>query len=185
MTKNYPHGLCIAKWHIGTPSCNEPSCRYAAASVMLNSSMMWITGGRRWEVGGWWQLDGSEYVTLGKTTPGPKLPYTLAYHCALKLNDKDIYFIGGFAGYSNWFSNRVFVHKLSDGVEYNWPYTEVKPMTNARMSHACAVMSNNEKKYIVVAGGENDGPLNTVEIYDPLSDAWESGKHIYQKQTIF
>ena len=51
--------------------------RYYAASVMLNSIMMWITGGI--DQGNY--LDTSEYVTLEKTTPGPELPYNLNSIC--------------------------------------------------------------------------------------------------------
>ena len=46
-------------------------------------------------------------------------------------------------------------------------------------------MRDGEKTFIVVAGGENQHHLNSVEIYDPIDNAWQPGKTNSQPQKLF
>ena len=69
--------------------------RYNAASIVLNGTVLWITGGRfqRWAI-----LDTTEFVEVSldpKAGLPPKLPERLASHTMINLKDNLIMFIGG------------------------------------------------------------------------------------------
>ena len=65
-----------------------------AASVQLNSTTMWILGGKNSDD----RLDSSEFVELDSTVgkPGPKLPYVVETHCAVKYSKDKVHVIGGY-----------------------------------------------------------------------------------------
>ena len=54
-----------------------------------------------------------------------------------------------------------------------------------RMQHSCSTMTDGEKSLIVVAGGGGDYDLDSVEIYDPTTNTWHSGKANSQPQKRF
>ena len=69
--------------------------RYNAASIVLNGTVLWITGGRfqRWAI-----LDTTEFVEVSldpKAGLPPKLPERLASHTMINFKDNLIMFIGG------------------------------------------------------------------------------------------
>jgi hypothetical protein len=66
--------------------------RSNAASVVLNSTTLWLTGG--------WLFTGrrtksTEFVQMTGSTPGPYLPLEVNYHCLVSLNDTTALLIGG------------------------------------------------------------------------------------------
>ena len=68
--------------------------RYDAASIVLNGTVLWITGGRN----GRFILDTTEFVEFSldpKAGLPPKLPERLASHTMINLKDNLIMFIGG------------------------------------------------------------------------------------------
>jgi deoxycytidylate deaminase len=42
-------------------------------------------------------------------------------------------------------------------------------MNNGRSRHTTSVLTNGK---VLVAGGYNDGPLDSAELYDPLTETW-------------
>ena len=55
--------------------------RSAAASLLINDTLLWITGGARFQT----YLNSSEFFdSEGITMPGPELPITLRDHLNLK-----------------------------------------------------------------------------------------------------
>ena len=64
--------------------------RASAASVTINGTKLWITGGY---IGG--TLSSSEFVQLNGTMPGPNLPIPLDYHAMININIDFTMIIGG------------------------------------------------------------------------------------------
>ena len=143
--------------------------RAGASSIQLNSTTLWFVGGKN-DGGG---LDSSEFVGLDSTVgkPGPKLPYPLYTSCAVKYSADKIYIISGYDGSS--YLNKVLIYNPNNG----FTYIEGPTLNTKRRFHACALMSNGQQSKIVVAGGfnGNDG-LSSVEILDPTTNKWISGK---------
>jgi hypothetical protein len=70
--------------------------RHAAASVVLNNTTLWLTGGFILDSGGYMAVTKStEFVQLNGTTPGPDLPLELFHHCLVSVNETTILLIGG------------------------------------------------------------------------------------------
>ncbi len=76
-----------------------------------------------------------------------------------------VYAIGGADG----FGNAVPTNRAFDPAERR--FIELLPMTSARAEPAAAVVGDK----VVVIGGDNGGALQTVEIYDTLTNSWSSG----------
>ena len=146
--------------------------RSYASSVQLNSTTLWIVGGYNW--GGY--LDSSEFVGLDSTVgkPGPKLPYPLGLSCAVKYSAEKVYIIGGRTGLSSL--NKVLIFNPTNG----FTHIEGPSLISKRNNHACALMSNGQQSKIVIAAGYNDNgnQLRSVEILDPTTNQWISGKKI-------
>lgn len=112
---------------------------------------MLVTGGQG--------AGGSEYFHHDKWMAGPSLPYGMFDHCQVLLADT-VYVIGG-----SYFGSHNF--KLTqDG------WVEVASVTVARDNFACAVHFG---KIFVISGNDADTELNSVEIFDPLSETWSFG----------
>jgi hypothetical protein len=92
--------------------------RFAAASLVLNNSAIWITGGRGYYYGE--PLASTEFVSLGYnyTVPGPNLTKALFGHCLISVNDSTALIIGGDSDNSSYryFSSR-------DDAYTSWPYS--------------------------------------------------------------
>ena len=67
--------------------------RINAASAVLNgtSDVLWVTGGK--DVRGK-SLRSTEFVSFGRSSPGPLLPLPLVGHCVLVINDWTVMVIG-------------------------------------------------------------------------------------------
>ena len=147
--------------------------RGRAASVQLNSTTMWILGGRvdndNYIAG---HLRSTEFIITDSSVgiPGPTLPIAMFQSCAVKYSDHQIYIIGGYGS----MLNKVYIYNPMNG----FTYIEGPALINKRRLHVCSLMSNGQQSKIVVAGGTNGGVLSSVEIYDPTVNNWILGKEI-------
>jgi hypothetical protein len=144
--------------------------RSGAASVVWNSTTLWLTGG--WlDTGG--RTKSTEFVQLTGSTPGPDLPLEVAYHCLVSLNDTTILLIGG---------------RLLDGTRSNATYyyntdhktwTDGPSLTIGRSVHSCALFKSPQHGHtdtVIVTGGWNDGSIDSTELLNLESNSWQSGK---------
>ena len=159
---------CLIFGQPQTITMTEP--RYFAASVVLNTTTMWVMGGY-----GNGYLSSTEFITTEKAVSGPSLPHAVNAHCAVKFNESQIYVIGGTVDGQK--SNDVYVFNPLD----NFSYKYHSSMNYQRVYHGCAVMKDGESSVIVVGGGwfpsssSNDW-LDSVEILDPSLGQWIIGK---------
>ena len=77
--------------------------------------------------------------------------------------------IGGYSGGSE---NEVWIYEPQNGFTRN----KGPSLNKGRFYHSCSTMRDGEKTVIIVAGGRNQGFLDSVEIYDPTDNNWHSGK---------
>ena len=145
--------------------------RSASASVQINATTLWILGGWNGD-----RLDSSEFVELDSTVgkPGPKLPYAVSTHCAVKYAKDKVYMIGGRDGASLYLNKVLIFNPMND-----FTHIEGPPLITKRRRHACGLMSNGQQSKIVVAGGYNRKHLSSVEIFDPTVNNWIPGKEIH------
>ena len=67
--------------------------RTFASSVVLNETRLWVCGGQDQEYN---PMNSSEFISLDQPPEdGPKLPFTVSYHCMVQVDSKSIYLIGG------------------------------------------------------------------------------------------
>merc|ERR1712062_948699 len=150
--------------------------RASAASVQLNSTTMWILGGKNSDD----RLDSTEFSTeflradSSVGIPGPKLPIPMTGFCTVKFSDHQVYIIGGYTGTEKL--NKVYIYNPMDG----FTHIEGPALINKRNYHACSVMSNGQQSKIVVAGGASGG-LSSVEIFDPTVNNWILGPSLPYK----
>ena len=148
------------------------SPRRYSESVMLSSSTWWITGGEG-------PLSTTEILfdTL-ETKPGPSLPHAVKNHCHVKLNQSNVFLIGGQISGPEQYTKKTFT--------YSWNMKKWTPQANLneeRGAHACGLFKGN----IVIASGGYFGPYktrNSVEILK-LNEAvwtWTMGPAL-EKQT--
>ena len=86
--------------------------------------------------------------------------------------------LANFAGFNseeNW--NAVWIYNPQNGFSRK----QGPSLMTKRYYHSCSTMRNGEKISIVVVGGqggrdENYNYLSSVEIYDPIDNAWHPGK---------
>ena len=171
------------------------SKRYGAASVVLNTTTMWVMGGRD-NSPGYPYLSSTELISLEKAVPGPSLKYGYTYNknaafCSVKYNETHVYEIGGYYGHSS--STRVY---RSNTVIYN-PLDNFSSKPGPEMNYrrkypGCAIMNDGESSVIVVAGGygcqssssshcSSIDYHDSVEILDPSLGQWTMGKKSHFK----
>ena len=61
----------------------------------------------------------------------------------------------------------------------DFTHIEGPPLITKRGCHACGLMSNGQQSKIVVAGGDNENYLSSVEIFDPTVNNWSPGKETH------
>ena len=146
--------------------------RNVAAGVKVNAETFWILGGDDGYGERYW--DSTEFIIQGQTNgvPGPKLPYGMNGMCAVKISENEIFVIGGFDGSNE--RNEFWIYDPQNG----FSRTQGPSLTTKRSHHSCSTMKDGKKILIITAGGANgDGPLDSVEIYDPTDNTWHSGKN--------
>ena len=146
----------------------------ASSSIQLNATTLWIIGGEN----GIGVLDSTDFVGVGLDSavgnPGPNLPYAMSASCSVKYSEDKVYVLGGHDGSSRF--NKVLIFNPMNG----FTHIEGPSMITKRSGHLCGLMSNGQQSKIVVAGGYNNGGyLSAVEIFDPTTNNWISGKEIH------
>ena len=164
-----------------TRTHNMTTKRFNAESVQLNSTTLWILGGR--------STDSTEFITADTSVgiQGPKLPIAMQAFCVLKFSQDQVFVIGGQSGDgpSRIVLNDVYIlNPMDDSTHIEVPGLKIK-----RGFHACGLMSNRQQSKIVVAGGkslekgekreEGGDSLFSVEIFDFSVNNWFPGKEMH------
>ena len=101
--------------------------------------------------------------------PGPNLPHELYNHCQVEIGG-NVIIAGGRQGDDA--SDKTFILD-----ENEWK--EVKHMKVPRQFHSCAKLS--DKLYSVGGKTGTYELLDSVEVYNPLSDIWTDGPKLPAK----
>ena len=96
------------------------------------------------------------------------MPYYVHYHCSVMLNSTTVFVIGGLV--NGTISNTVL---LFDLVAMAWSFGQ--PLNNARQSHSCGKIIQGNDYVIIVVGGDNNGMMMSVEIFNPINNSWSYG----------
>jgi hypothetical protein len=144
-----------------------------AASLTLNRTHIWITGGIRSV--DWTRTKTSEFVSIGQpAVKGPDLPYSVHSHCLVRINSSTVLLCGGF--------NVHFVTKecyYMDLEDQSW--SKGPSLITERRSHTCGMFKSaahlGRNVVIAVGGKSNGGTLNSVEILDPTTNGWIEGMY--------
>ena len=163
---------CLIFGQSQTVTMTEP--RFSAASVVLNTTTMWVIGG--YGSSNW--LSSTEFITLEKAVSGPSLPHAVDNHCAVKYNESQIYVIGGVV--NGQYTNDVYVFNPLDNFSNKYHST----MNYQRADHGCAVINDGQSLVIIVGGGygklsassSSNAYLDSIEILDPSLGQWIIGK---------
>ena len=150
--------------------------RVYSAGVQINYTSFWILGGGNYYP----YLNSTEFIVQDNSNgiSGPTLPYNMSKMCAVKLSEEEIFVIGGWINYQG-ISSKVWIYNPQKKFER-------KPgpsLNQSREKHSCSILRNEEKTQIVVAGGygkigTDTVALNSVEIYDPIDNAWHYGNYL-------
>jgi hypothetical protein len=142
--------------------------RYDSASLTLNRTHIWITGGRN----GNGRLQTSEFVSIGQASvKGPDLPDAVYRHCLVGVNSSTALLCGG---YNGQYLNECHYMDLED---HSW--SPGPSMMTKRRFHSCGIFKSaaHQGRYIVIAaGGLNNDYLDSVEMLDPITNTWNAGK---------
>ena len=140
--------------------------RQFAASIVLNETLLWISGGKN----GLNVLDSTEFVQMTETTPGPNLPEPLYRHTMISTNNDLSMIIGGWNKFFHTEKSFYYDHR-----EQEWL---IGPNLNyGRSRHAAGTVIDKVTlaTLVIVTGGKNsDGEMNSTEILD--NDEWIKGK---------
>ena len=149
-----------------------------AASIVLNGTTLWITGGIAGGFDGYIDdetLAFTEYITLQGADIGPEMPQPLSHHVILGLNSTFSMITGG----------RSFDYDLS-GLTFFFDHglqewTNGPNMIEARFDHAAGIVTDkvSEEQIMVVTGGMGGVNywliLSTTEVF--FENQWFSGKN--------
>ena len=142
--------------------------RMFSSSAVLNNSL-WITGG----------FDGTSlsktteifHLELGKSSPGPELPYPVYHHCVAKINDYQAIIIGGFFNLDPPY--------LYDFQTDTW--TVLPNLMQPRGMLGCATFLDEGLPKVIVTGGTISGQVfSSTEILDIQSRTWNKGLELPQ-----
>lgn len=145
--------------------------RVNAASLVINKTSLWISGGFNFESG---YLDTSEFITLEGSRPGPNLPISVASLTLVAINDTCSMLIGGETP-GGVDSNSTFYFQHEGQI-----WTQGPDLIKARQDHAAGIVTDEEtlEKFVVATGGEVNGiKLDSTEILIDL--LWNNGKLAY------
>ena len=162
--------------------------RAEAAIVKLSETALWIIGGTDDE---YQWLDSTEFINFNcqdkvwlAGIEGPKLPFQVSNHRAIKYDEESIYIISGVQDYDDELYSEEEIDEnsrrtwISDPTN-NFEFTLGPPLNVPRADFSCGIMESNDKKLIVVAGGRSHwDTLDSVEILDPSLDQWTFGPNL-------
>jgi hypothetical protein len=136
-----------------------------SASLTLNSTHLWVTGG--W-IGNEY-LQTSEFVSIGQpAVKGPDLPYAVYGHCLVGVNSSTALLCGG---YNGQYLNECHYMDLED---HSW--SQGPPIMTKRYAHSCGIFksaAHQGRNVVIIAGGAD---TDSVEILDPTTNTWNAGK---------
>jgi hypothetical protein len=144
--------------------------RIYSASLTLNSSHLWVTGGHNGNV----RLQTSEFVYIGQpAVQGPDLPYAVYLHCLVGVNSSTALLCGGFNNGGTL--NECHYMDLED---HSW--SQGPSMMTKRRQHSCGIFksaAHQGRNIVIAAGGINndDYDLDSVEMLDPITNTWIEG----------
>ena len=147
--------------------------RCSMSSVVLNKSKIWVTGGMSHIINRNVEKS-TEIISLDQPpVPGHDLPFTVMNHSMVLVNLTTIYLIGGFQNGQT--SNKTWIIDPTNDFQI-----KVGPSMNiARIMHSCSKMRIEGKDFLVVAGGYNNGRLDSIELLDTTcpDQGWKMGKY--------
>jgi hypothetical protein len=144
--------------------------RSSAASVVWNSTTLWLTGGWLDDTG---RTKSTEFVQLTGSTPGPDLPLEVSYHCLVSLNDTTLLLIGGRLQ-GGTYSKATYYYNTDHNT-----WTDGPSLTIGRDDHSCALFKSPQHGHtdtVIVTGGFDGGELASTEFLNLESNSWQSGK---------
>ena len=151
-----------------------PPNRDSAASIVLNGTTLWITGGYIEILN---KLASTEFVTTTGTLEGPDMPIDLIKHVIVAINSTCSMVIGG------W-SDEYRIHWTQDGwMSFTFYYDHRKDtwingpgLIKERDRHAAGFVTDGytNEKYLIVTGGNNAGFLDSTEMLQ--ENVWTQGK---------
>ncbi len=160
---------------------NESSTMLAsrkdAAAILINSTTLFVTGGRNGEQA----TNSTELVQPGQQSQtGPEMPTLPIFgHCFIKVNDS-LAIMAGEAEASSTFSNETNFYSI---LESNWT-TSGPELDQARAYHSCGIIKIFETYHAVVTGGRNPDDaseaLTSTEILDMSNNetTWTTGLNL-------
>ena len=153
--------------------------RWTAASIVLNETILWITGG--WDVNGLPHLS-SEYIKLSGSSQGPDLPMYLQNYAMIAINTTHSMIIGGM-GVLEAIYDLDLTFYFDHG---NQQWVGGPKLIQARKFHAVGIVNDQVTmtNYVIVTGGGgyyspifvSDNPyiFDSTEIL--LDNQWLPGK---------
>jgi hypothetical protein len=143
--------------------------RIYSASLTLNSSHLWITGGSFSNA----YLQTSEFVSIGQpSVQGPDLPYAVQGHCLVGVNSSTALLCGGLN--NGGIFNECHYMDLED---HSW--SQGPSMMTKRGYHSCGIFksaAHQGRNIVIAAGGHNGVSLDSVEFLDLTTNTWSEGK---------
>ena len=148
--------------------------RYYAASLVIDKTKLWVTGGWSSDTGN--KLASSEYITIEGSEPGPELPIAIDSHALVAIDNTLSLLIGG---RKNEMTPIQTTHYF-DHQAHNW--IQGPDMMQARMEHAAGIVTDEvtTEKLVIVTGGEHNSIiLDSTEML--INSQWNQGKiaHYY------
>jgi hypothetical protein len=144
--------------------------RAYSASLTLNSSHLWITGGYNDGNG---YLQTSEFVSIGQpSVKGPDLPYAVHQHCLVGVNSSTALLCGG----QNNGQDLNECHYM-DLEDHSW--SQGPSMMTKRVYYSCGIFksaAHQGRNIVIAAGGYNGATLDSVEFLDLTTNTWNAGK---------
>jgi hypothetical protein len=148
--------------------------RYMAASLVLNHSHIWITGG--FSNSG--PLASTELVSMAQPiVSGPDLPISVAGHCLVAINASTALLIGGGDASNGVYIGESYYISLED---QSW--SQGPDLISPRWMHACGVFKSRAhqgRTVVIVAAGNKNNPLDSVELLDLATNTWIEGNILY------
>ena len=145
--------------------------RLYAASLVIDKTKLWITGGYNTDTG---TLGSSEYITLEGSKPGPELPIAIDLHALVAIDNTLSLLIGGrTTGGVTTPTTHYFDHQ-----GHNW--IQGPDLMQGRRGHAAGIVTDEvtTEKIVIVTGGEiNVIKLDSTEML--INQQWNQGKIAY------
>jgi hypothetical protein len=143
--------------------------RKYAASLVINGTSLWITGGVNMDTHS--RLASSEYITLEGSIPGPDMPIPIDLHALVAINKTCSMLIGG----RNSESIRLPTVYYFEHEGKNW--SQGPDLIQARVSHAAGIVTDETTydEFVIATGGNYNGiKLDSTEML--IDNQWNLGK---------